>query len=386
MGQTDPRTDIYSLGLTMHYLLTGKRPGEPPYEILPITDYDETLSSGLSKVIAKATRSNPAARFQTDAEFLEMLDRYHELDAEAVAKRQRARRSCILTLALSAALFAAGVMCLITGNQMKAEDYGRYLAKSDPALIQEGIALMPGRAAGYAALLGALEKGGITAEELETFTSAVEGSGMEMDASSEEYSALMYRAGKSILTGYEGRAARDNLLAAAPFFARVSSGEGAEAAACWSALAGYIEEYAAGGSNVLSSKAPSKAAMDGIVSSMEKLWKSIEGYGGEDKDSLSIIACEVMSSTIGSLHTGDAGKGAADKLAGAMRKAAAGIAALDLPEGPLRDERDAAAASAASVVEKLTGIAEAAGKEGGQPAITENPDDRAASEGSALEL
>ena len=38
-GQTDARTDIYCLGVTLYHLITGKNPCEPPYELYPIQIY-----------------------------------------------------------------------------------------------------------------------------------------------------------------------------------------------------------------------------------------------------------------------------------------------------------------------------------------------------------
>lgn len=80
-GQTDCRTDIYCLGATLYYLLTGHNPGEPPYEIYPIRYWKPELSSGLEKIILKCTQKNPEDRYQSCGELMYALEHYCEMDA-----------------------------------------------------------------------------------------------------------------------------------------------------------------------------------------------------------------------------------------------------------------------------------------------------------------
>lgn len=60
-GQTDARTDIYCLGASLYYLLTGKNPSEPPYEMLPLRQVRPGLSGGLEAVLEKCTRKDPGS-------------------------------------------------------------------------------------------------------------------------------------------------------------------------------------------------------------------------------------------------------------------------------------------------------------------------------------
>lgn len=79
-GQTDARTDIYSLGVTLYHLITGKNPAEPPYEIYPIRHWNPNLSVGLEWLIQKCVQLNPDDRFQSCTEITYALNNLDKFD------------------------------------------------------------------------------------------------------------------------------------------------------------------------------------------------------------------------------------------------------------------------------------------------------------------
>lgn len=74
MGQTDPRTDIYGLGITLHQMVTGTNPTQPPYEILPIRQINPNLSRKLEAIIEKCTQIDPSRRYQSAKELLRAIE------------------------------------------------------------------------------------------------------------------------------------------------------------------------------------------------------------------------------------------------------------------------------------------------------------------------
>lgn len=73
-AQTDPRTDIYALGVTLHHLVTGKNPALPPYEILPIRQINPKLSRKLEAIIEKCIQIDPQLRYQSAKELLHAIE------------------------------------------------------------------------------------------------------------------------------------------------------------------------------------------------------------------------------------------------------------------------------------------------------------------------
>ena len=85
--RVDARSDLYSLGVTFYEIVSGRRPfeGNSQYEILdghlrqqpvPPTEVNPNVSPRLAGVILKALVKDPAARYQSAAEFLRVLEAY----------------------------------------------------------------------------------------------------------------------------------------------------------------------------------------------------------------------------------------------------------------------------------------------------------------------
>ncbi|WP_353654065.1 protein kinase [Bacillus sp. ISL-55] len=77
--QTDAKTDIYSLGITLYHLVTGKSLSEPPFEIRPIREWDPSLPEGLEHIIKKCTQAEPANRYQNCEELSYDLEHINRL-------------------------------------------------------------------------------------------------------------------------------------------------------------------------------------------------------------------------------------------------------------------------------------------------------------------
>lgn len=136
-GQTDARTDIYCLGVTLYHLVTGQNPCEPPYEIYPIRHWNPQLSAGLEAIIQKCTQLNPADRYQSCAELLYALHHYEEYGAAYRARQKRKLNTFIITAAVSVACALIGVFGLIMRTHTNNADYTQNIIQAENSSASE---------------------------------------------------------------------------------------------------------------------------------------------------------------------------------------------------------------------------------------------------------
>ncbi len=84
-GQTDARSDIYSLGATLHQALTGINPAIEPFNFVPVSSVVPNIPRALDRVIAKAVAMDRNSRYASAQEFYEALEDVSSAPAESAA-------------------------------------------------------------------------------------------------------------------------------------------------------------------------------------------------------------------------------------------------------------------------------------------------------------
>ena len=129
-AQTDARTDIYALGVTMYHLLTGKSPYEPPYQFVPARQLEPRLSHGVEYILDHCVQPEPADRYQSVRELLDDLEHIYKFD-KAYQHYQAVKRTRVIILAV---MFLASVGLMAGGRvvmgQEKEARYESYLSEA----------------------------------------------------------------------------------------------------------------------------------------------------------------------------------------------------------------------------------------------------------------
>ena len=133
----DERTDIYSFGASLSYILTGSVPAKPPHGIKSVRELNPKLSEGIDFIISKCTKDNPDERYKSFREVRSDLNGINEL----TSLYRRKMRNRLVSFYVC---FSACLLCLIPTiagysqvQAQKADSYQYYYQQAAAALQKE---------------------------------------------------------------------------------------------------------------------------------------------------------------------------------------------------------------------------------------------------------
>lgn len=158
--QSDARTDIYSLGVTLFQLVTG----EPPQNLCPIRQVNPNLSAALEYVINKCTQLKPNDRFQNCDELTFVLENLADFEPAYQRKRKR-KINVFMSSVICTAVFASiGTLGLFMYQNEKANTYDAYVAENTEESLVNAIDIDESNPKAYEKLAKKLKSDNIDAE------------------------------------------------------------------------------------------------------------------------------------------------------------------------------------------------------------------------------
>ena len=328
MGQTDARTDIYCLGVTLYHLVTGQNPTEPPYELYPIRQWNPTLSSGLEAIISKCTQPNPDDRYQNCDELMYALEHYEEMDESYKKKEKKRLRFFASTVAICIIMFISGITFLLLASSENNRDYEQKVNISTSTSYEEKVftykeamKLYPYRFEAYIRLLQAYNDNNMFGDKESTefmgcYNSAFrEQNESQYDVTEEGYADMNYTAGITYFYLYavddDNVSQKVRALKAYPFFKEVVDGkcksyENYELSESYYVICSFYKNYVA---NQTNTKEPGYETYISLVDSLEKCILNLDEYDNENLPYIKLTVYEAVSDLIYNQRKGLAATG-----------------------------------------------------------------------------
>jgi len=202
-GQTDPRSDIFALGMTMHHLLTGVDPrnGEP---YASVRQWNPELSEGIEIIIDRCVEPAAENRYQSCADLLYDLE-HPELITRGFKKKQKRKLiSFIVAASISIIAAVAGVVLNLSATQVNNQDYDANISGSDPEKYFAAVEIYPSRVDAYNTLIEYYKNHEATNDQITKVGNTIEAHVEELDISSSEIADMYYDMGKLYFSDYEG--------------------------------------------------------------------------------------------------------------------------------------------------------------------------------------
>lgn len=202
-GQTDPRSDIFALGMTLHHLLTGIDPrnGEP---YASVRQWNPEISEGMEIIIDRCVEPSAEKRYQNCEKLLYDLE-HPELITKGFKKKQKRKLiSFLVAIGMSILFLITGVVLNISAINLNNQDYDLNIAGSDPEKYFAAVEIYPKRVEAYNMLIEYYKNHDATNEQITKVGNTIENNTDYLDCSDAEIADMYYDMGKLYFSDYDG--------------------------------------------------------------------------------------------------------------------------------------------------------------------------------------
>lgn len=202
-GQTDPRSDIFALGMTMHHLLTGVDPRNGD-AYAPVRQWNPELSEGIEIIIDSCVEPAAENRYQSCADLLYDLE-HPELITKGFKKKQRRKLiSFIVAIGMSVIMTITGLILNFAATSVNNQDYDSNIAGSDPSKYYVAVSIYPARVDAYNMLIEYYKNHEATNDQITKIGNTIEANADSLDLTNPEIADMYYDMGKLYFSEYEG--------------------------------------------------------------------------------------------------------------------------------------------------------------------------------------
>ena len=287
-GQTDARSDIYALGMTMHHLLTGVDPRKTAY--VPVRQWDPELSEGIEAIIDKCVEPAAENRYQNCLDLLYDLE-HPSLVTKGYKKKQRRKLIAFSAAAgLSIILAVLGFALRYAATSTNNSSYENLLGTAIPENYYAAIDIYPERTDAYNKLIDHYKNHGAENDKITALGIQIDTNNPKMDITDPAVAHLYYDMGKLYFSDYNGNLKQRAAYALPYFDAAVNNDtnfDKKEIAECYYSICEFMTNQSKTAEHTLDEYV---ALFEEIKSAMGIVEKASDSEANYDKISLYYVA------------------------------------------------------------------------------------------------